>query len=115
MDLLVVRTLIVSMVKNKSWHTNLILAVIIRKYKKKRKISSEFIRLKPLPMAIFSTKKSSHMSGDFKIWEQEKKKILKFGNSYFRELQNLGTRKKKQSGMEETGMGKNAKKWELGV
>ena len=32
------------------------------------------------------------MSGDFKIWEQEKKNILKFGNSYFREVQNLGTR-----------------------
>ena len=91
-DFLVVRTLLVCMVKNKTWQSNLILSVIIRKYWKHRKISSVFIRSKPLPMAIISTKKSSHMNGVFKIWGLEKKIIAKFGNSYFREPQNLGTR-----------------------
>ena len=32
------------------------------------------------------------MNGVFKIWGLEKKIIVKFGNSYFREPQNLGTR-----------------------
>ena len=60
-DLLVVHTLIVSMVKNKSWHSNLILALIIRENQKQGEISTEFSRSKLLPMAIFSTKKSSQM------------------------------------------------------
>ena len=66
MDMLVARTLLVSMVKNKSWHSNLIVAVNIRKYKKQGEISSEYIRSKLHPMAIFSTKKSSHMGAFFR-------------------------------------------------
>ena len=66
MDLLVVRTLLVSMGRNKTWHSNLILTVIIQKYQKQGEISSEFIRSKPLPMAILSTKKSSHMGAFFR-------------------------------------------------
>ena len=66
MDFLVAHTLIVCIVKNKSWHTNLIFVVIIRKYQKKGEISLEVIRQKLLPMAIFSTKKSSHMESIFR-------------------------------------------------
>ena len=64
--MLVVRTSLVCMAKSKSWHTNLIVAVIIRKYQKLGEKSSEFIRSKPLPMAIFSTKKRSHMGAFFR-------------------------------------------------
>ena len=37
MVFLVVRALLVSMAKNKSWHSNLVFAVIIRKYQKTRR------------------------------------------------------------------------------
>ena len=58
MDFLIVCNLLVCMVKNKSWQSDLILAVIIRKYQKQDEISSEFTRSKPLLIAIFSTKKA---------------------------------------------------------
>ena len=64
-DFLVAHTSIVCMVKNKIWHSNLIFLVIIQKYQKKGEISSEFIRPKLLSMAMFSTKKSSHLGAFF--------------------------------------------------
>ena len=61
MDKLVVRALLFSIVKNKSWHSNLVLSEIIHKYQKQGEISTEFIRPNHFTMAIFTTKKSFHM------------------------------------------------------
>ena len=73
MDFLIVRNLLVSMEKNKSWHSNLILTVIIQKYQKQGEISSEFIRSNLLPMAIFNTKRKPHMAQNFIAFQLQRK------------------------------------------
>ena len=66
MDFLVVCPLLVSMVKNKSWHSHYF-SGHHQVVSKTGEIILKFIRSKLFPMAIFSPKKSSHMAHPTKL------------------------------------------------
>ena len=68
MDFLVAHTLLVSMVKNKSWQSNLILAVIIQKYQKQGEISSEIIRSKDTSYGHIQHEKKLPYGSFFSYW-----------------------------------------------